>query len=201
MLPVSPQPEPLDFDKNVRVKGLDFLRSTPAPTENQWGNHSYWRNALDDLKKAYKQVCAYCAHWIPHSTGQASVDHFVPKSVDPLLAYEWSNFRYVSARFNSRKGTRQILDPFLIEYDWFFLDLDTFLIKQNPQLDEAISQKVIDTIKTLRLNDDAELVAERQQWCVEYWSGEISFKHLQERFPFIAYEIQRQKWDKTGRQD
>ncbi len=84
MIPVQEQPEPADFVLKVQTPGKDFLHRVPHPTN--WSNHDYWRDALPDLCKAYSSICAYAAHWIPPSTGVASVDHFVPKETHPQLA-------------------------------------------------------------------------------------------------------------------
>ena len=126
MIPVTLQPEPEDFAKTVKESGLKFLLEVPNPTIEQWKGKEYWQHALPSMRKAYQGVCAYCAHWIPHSTGNHSIDHFMPKSHHPELAYTWSNFRYVAARFNSRKGTRSILDPFQLIHNWFILDFTSF---------------------------------------------------------------------------
>lgn len=192
MIPVVSQPQPADFSRLVREPGNQFLAQVPNPTSREWQNHAYWRKVLPHMRKAYGEICAYCAHWIPPSTGNHSVDHFVPKSQNPRLAYEWSNYRYVSARFNSRKGLHVILDPFQLAPDWFVLDFASFLIKPHPAL--SISQKglVNQTISCLKLNIDEDLVLERQNWFECYYRGEISLAHLRRRAPFLAYELQRQ---------
>jgi len=187
------QAEPERFDARVRVPGNAFLTGVPQPTTAQWSKHAYWQKALPDMRNAYGAICAYCATWIPHSTGTHSVDHFIPKSQDTRLAYEWSNFRYVSARFNSRKGTRVILDPFELLPDWFVIDFKTFFIKPNADLSLSQRESVSQTVKVLHLNDDDDLVDEREGWFTEYRDGHISFSHLRKRAPFIAYEIERQK--------
>lgn len=84
----------------------------------------------------------------------------MPKSVAPELAYEC--FRYVSSRFNSRKGTRLILDPFELEGDWFVLGFPSLLIKPNPNLLPDQKKAVLNTITILKLNTDETLVQERQ---------------------------------------
>ncbi len=192
MIPVDPQPEPTDFTRRVRKPGRKFLAGVSQPKSKDWKNKDYWQKVLPDMRVAYKGICAYCARWIPHSTGRHSIDHFIPKSVEPSLAYEWSNFRYVSARFNSRKGTRSIIDPFQLNEGWFTLDFSTFLIKPNPTLTTDQQKSIQDTIEVLQLNRDEDLVTERQTWVEEFWAGEISFEHLEKKTPFIAYELERQ---------
>lgn len=109
------------------------------------------------------------------------------------LAYEWSNYRYVSARFNSRKGTASILDPFTLAPEWFVLCFNSFLIKPHANLLANQALQVKQTIERLRLNSDDDLVAERAIWVNEYRNKAITFAHLQKRAPFIAYELVRQK--------
>ncbi|MDM8526991.1 hypothetical protein QUF58_02160 [Anaerolineales bacterium HSG24] len=192
MISVQPQPEPEEFNKRVRTPGNRFLTETPAPTSNQWKGKDYWRRVLPEMRRGYKGICAYSAHWIPHSTGNHSVDHFVPKVQAPQLAYEWSNFRYVATRFNSRKGTRSILDPFTLAPNWFILDFTSLYIKPNPDLLPEQKQAVADTIACLKLNEDDDLVAEREAWVYEYRIGEMSFSYVRKRAPFIAHELERQ---------
>jgi 5-methylcytosine-specific restriction endonuclease McrA len=192
MIPVQQQPEPEDFSERVRRPGKAFLRRVPHPTNKQWRGREYWRRALPDMRIAYKCVCAYCAHWISSATEGHTIDHFVPKAGHPGLAYEWSNFRYVALKFNARKGTRSILDPFRLEPNWFILDFDSFLVKPNPDLRSDQRTAVQRTIDILKLNDDEDCV-ELRQYCVEWLlNGEISFAHLQRTAPFIAYELERQ---------
>lgn len=192
MIPVSIQPEPIDFTEQVRIPGKKFLANVPKPNSQQWRGKEYWQRALPDMRKAYNSICAYSAFWIPHSTGNHSIDHFIPKSIQPHLAYEWPNYRYVSARFNSRKGTHTIVDPFKLQPGWFILDFHSFLIKPNPALATVQKHKLWETIKHLKLNDDEDLVIERQTWYLNYLNKEISFEHLKKKAPFIALEVERQ---------
>lgn len=201
MIPVTPQPEPQDFDENVREPGIKFLQQVPKPTSEQWKRHAYWQNILPEMRTVYKKTCAYCAQWIPHGTGNHSVDHFLPKDEDKYshLAYEWANFRYASARFNSRKHKGTILDPFKIKYGWFILDFPSCMIRPNPKCRADNRKKIQDTIDALHLNDDEDLVNERCDWFNALRNGEIRFSRFKELFPFIAYELERQGLvDQTG---
>lgn len=192
MIPIQPQAEPKEFAKQVKEPGAKFLTELPHPTSKQWRGKEYWQRVLPEMRVAYKSICAYCAQWIPHSTGSHSIDHFIPKSIAPDLAYQWSNFRYVSSRFNSRKGTRTILDPFILEKEWFVLEFHSMLIKANPKLLPREQEAIFNTIAILKLNTDEILVQERQSWLEYFSNGEISFAHLNRKAPFIAYELKRQ---------
>ena len=192
MIPVEPQPEPGSFETTVRRPGKAFLNEVPHPNTNQWEGKSFWRKALPDMKDAYGGICSYCAFWIPYSTGNGSIDHFIPRKTHPELAYEWSNFRFVSARFNSRKGTGTIVDPFTLSHEWFVLDFSTFFIWPNSMLQDEQRKQITETIDRLKLNTDDDLVDERFQWYIDYLTGKISFEHVRKKAPFLAYEIERQ---------
>jgi hypothetical protein len=192
VIPVSSKPEPIDFPERVRTPGQEFLRYIPTPTTQQWYRKEFWRRVLPDMRSAYGQVCAYCAQWIPYGTGNHSIDHFVPRALQPGLAYEWSNYRYVSSRFNSRKGVFAIADPFTLAQDAFVLDFYSFLIKVNPNLPLEQKSIALETIDILKLNTDNDLVVERQTWIDDYLTGQITYQHLQKMAPFIAYELNRQ---------
>ena len=109
MIPVA---EPHDFNRRVRIPGEVFLRKTPHPNNEQWRLNSYWRHAIRHLFNAYNGTCAYCASWTFHASPanrpeDGTVDHFVPKSYSPHLAYEWNNYRLCRRRLNERKGNFQ----------------------------------------------------------------------------------------------
>ena len=192
MIPVEASPEPTSFQEKVRLPGGRFLAEVPNPTTSQWKSRAYWQRMLPDMRKAYKGICSYSSLWIPHSTGNHSVDHFIPKSQEPYLAYEWNNYRYASARFNSRKGLHPIADPFQLFPDSFVLNFKSFFILPNPILESFQKQQLLDTIEYLKLNDDDDLVNERQDWYLSYQDGHISFEHLSKKALFIAYELTRQ---------
>ncbi|MCI0578057.1 MAG: hypothetical protein L0332_19295 [Chloroflexi bacterium] len=192
MIPVSQQPEPEDFEQSVRVKGNLFLREVPHPTSKQWEKKAYWQDALPAMRSAYNRICAYSAHWISNATGSHTIDHFVPKTADPSLAYEWSNFRYVASRFNSRKRTRTIIDPFFLTNNWFVLEFPALMVKPGPDLEPHQRQQVNDTIEILNLNDEI-CIEERNTWLKPFCTGKISFDFLREMAPFVAYELVRQE--------
>ena len=193
MIPVLSFPPPLDFDNRVRSKGLLFLTQTPNPNTKQFTKHCYWQEILPEMRENYRSICNYSATWIPHSTGQHSIDHFKDKHTYPEEAYNWDNFRYVSGRFNIRKGTKIILDPFLLPKETFFIDFRNFHIIINPDLqDQNTIDLARDTIKFLKFNSDPLLIEERSSYFFDYKEQFISFDYLERVSPFIAYEINRQ---------
>lgn len=190
MIPVTPQPEPADFDATVRRPGQAFLRQVPRPTADQFRKKNYWKEALPDLRTAYRSICAYSSCWIPSS---CTVDHFNPKTTHPQLAYEWSNYRLADAKINNNKGnSSQVLDPFLIQQGWFTLDVATLWVKPEPTLRPAVFRAVETTISVLRLNDD-DWVQMRFEIFRQYRDGDCTIGFLQRCYPFMASEVTRQQ--------
>jgi len=192
VIPVRQQPEPAGFDTKVRQPGRAFLHRHPQPAKRQWQGAEYWKDALIDLYRAYGGICAYCAEWIPPSTGEASVDHFVPKSIQPRLAYEWGNYRLAAKRYNNLKQDHtDVLDPFTLQIDWFVLDVPSLQVKPNDCLGSLDADLVWQTIRRLRLNDERAITS-RQRWIRDYCNGYFNFDYLRRNAPFIAYELERQ---------
>ena len=190
MIPVTPAPEPPEFDAAVRQPGLRFLAKMPAPSS--WRNRDYWTAAIPALRLAYNSTCCYSAEWIPSVTGNSSVDHFKPRAARPDLAYEWSNFRLAAARLNARKGAVQgILDPFQIGEQWFALDFPALLVKRGDALPPQFEAAFDLTVRTLRLNDEIS-VDSRMRWLRGYCERRYTFDYLLDSAPFIARELQRQ---------
>ncbi len=193
MIPVKAQPEPANFSKKVREKGAAFLKKVPHPKNKDWVKKEYWRESLDDLCETYGRICAYSAQWIPRTEGSPTVDHFIPKSVKPEWAYEWHNFRLACLKLNARKGDFQdVIDPFELQPDCFILDFPSLLIKPNPNIRSPLKEKVVTTIKRLKLNEDDNCVKGRQDWLMPYCRKEYPFDYLKRKAPFIAYELERQ---------
>ncbi len=193
MIHVEPQPEPEIFAAEVRKRGLLFLSKNPKPSARTWKGHDYWRAILPDIHRAYREVCAYCCHWIPFDTGGRTIEHFLPKSKYPERAYDWSNYRLVCQLLNGRKGEKEdVLDPFMVEDGWFALDFDSLQVEPSAALCLPLRSRVRATIEQLRLNDQGTCRQMRETWFDEYCEGHISFGFLQRRAPFIAKELERQ---------
>lgn len=190
MIQVDPQPEYPEFDAEVRTPGLRFLVREPHPSSRDFNRHRYWTKAHTHLHRSYSGLCAYTSLYLEDS---GSVDHFLPKTQYPHLAYEWDNYRLARQKVNFAKGSsEQVLDPFTIQNGWFVMDCPSCLITPDPGLDSATKTRVEITIAVLKLNADDGLVQERCNWLVSLANGEFSLDFLRRRYPFLAYEITRQ---------
>lgn len=200
MIRVPTYPEPANFDARVRTPGRAFLATTPKPTHSQWRNNEFWALSHDQLYDVYGGICLYCASWTARKdsvrlTGNTSIDHFLPKSRCPDLAYEWSNFRLCRSQLNQRKDDAlDVVDPLAINSDWFQLDFFTFRIQPNPAASRIVRARIESTINRLGLNDAGyvkERVAVMKQYCIHG----IPFSKIEGKYPFIAREIRRTDFD------
>ena len=189
VIPVNQRCEPPEFNLKVRQKGNLFLSQYGIPSKSS-RFRSYWKDIASDLHRLYDGICAYtCTYLLP----PASIDHFLPKSKYPYLAYEWSNYRLTSDRTNQRKGEKEgILDPFIVQRGWFTMDFPSCLVQTSTNIPEAYTQQAEDTIEILKLNDDDTLVQDRCDIIMEYVDGSVSLQFLHKRYPFVAIEIVRQ---------
>ena len=166
MIPVSPMPEPANFDEMVRSPGRKYLsrhgirkQGDTAGRRIPWSadKADYWRRCSAELIQEYRSICCYVAMKINRDPGEqdrhTSVEHFVPKSKDPWLAYEWANYRLASCKANRDRGDRDVLDPFAVEADDFLLMLATGEIYPNPAISESRKKVVTETIENLKLNN------------------------------------------------
>lgn len=185
MIRVVPQPEPDQFDAQVRQPGRAAVAAGTKPLPD------LWRRCLPELWKRYHGVCAYACFYIPRVTGGDSVEHFAPKSAHPELAYEWSNYRLVCSLMNSRKREfEDVLDPFEVADGWFELEFVTFHVKPTEGLHAELQTRVVDTIGRLSLNDD-ECRDARAEHYEDYQCG-VPYHFLCKVSPFVAREIARQ---------
>lgn len=214
MIPVRRAEEPPSFNAAVRQPGLDAIAELvgDAPSRRRPGRRrdrvaasreqipasklpDLWCDALPDLRERYQNLCAYLALYLHPATGSATVDHFVPKSKDWRLVYEWSNYRLCSSIINAKKREREIrLDPFEIAPGLFALELVELQVVPGPAADGDMVKIVTDTIRDLGLNQ-RECLKARQAYVDEYRAGPphgIALERLERHAPFIAQELRRQ---------
>lgn len=197
------QPEPDGFDKNIRQKGNAWLNqqawfdSACAPHARQktpkniaW--KALWTMSLDDLHRSYKGVCAYLGVYIPPFLGAKEVDHFLPKSQYPQLAFEWSNYRLAARSINQLKGSKTgILDPAAIPAQAFYINFADGGIYPSPSLDPQTKGKAEKTIQLLRLND-SKFMEMRLAYFDNYRKENWAPQYMERQAPFIWEEMARQ---------
>lgn len=188
MIPVSPEPEPAVFDEKVRQPGKEYLRTRP---DEKTDFQPYWQRIEKELWEAYSGVCAYFSIYFELVSGASSVDHFIPKSQVKELVYEWSNYRLACLGANRKKQTRQVIDPFEVEPDSFFInfiDGEISVSKEKRAEYRSLCEK---TIIALGLNDP-ELKSMRVKHFENYIQKKVSLQYLKTHSPFVYSEIIRQ---------
>ena len=192
MIRVRRRAAPARFAATVRQPGVRFLATNQKPTTEEFQQHAYWRKATMDLYKAYEGICAYTCHKIAYDTGWNTVEHFVPKSVDAKLAYEWDNFRLVCGRMNCRKKNHQdVVDPFQLDNGVFVLDFPSLQVRPCNGASDKPQTLAWHSINRLKLNDETCIEA-RRAYVEPYCRNEITLQYLQTQAPFIYREIVRQ---------
>lgn len=213
MIPVALAREPHDFDANVRQPGLSAIdelvglppriprrgrrRKKVADTKATIPADAFpplWRQALDSMMEAYEHRCAYLAMFIEH-TGNPTVDHVIPKSMDWSRVYEWSNYRLCTAIVNSKKGELAgLVDPMHAKAGWFELDLVSYRVVRGTSAPKAQHKKIDATLPLLNLRD---CCLQRKRYIDDYQLGPgqkgIDLSYLEHRAPFVASELRRQR--------
>lgn len=199
MRPVRRRSAPKYFANEIRKKGLVHARALKrrypkgGVPEREYKGKAYWRRCLDDLEVAFGGVCAYACIRIHPVTGARTVDHFIPKSRDPLRAYSWSNYRYASLRMNTRKGEHDVCDPFRVQRRWFRMNLVTGTLTPAPSLPKATRDLIHATIKHLGLNRDVKDA--RLEYLNRFLSrkSKTAWEELERECPLVAEEYARQR--------
>ena len=188
MIPVTRQPEPVNFNLDVRIPGEAFLRFNRKPKSKDFRGHSYWQRVLPQMITIYSARCAYSAMPV---LGDASIDHFMPKVEYPTSAYSWANYRLCSSKLNGKKGNDlTVLDPFTIQPGWFELDLASLFVRGSPQAPPIVRPRIQRTIEKLDLNSTALVTVRFNIYSAYLRNNDLTF--VKEFYPFIANEIVRQ---------
>jgi uncharacterized protein (TIGR02646 family) len=198
VIPVVFQSAPSDFDVKVRKKGEAWLLArgidTTKPLPPKTKLPAYWTSCIPDLRLAYRNVCAYMCIYIEEITGDATVEHFKPKSLYPKQIYEWDNYLLVCGTMNGRKSNfEDVLNPFLLAPNTFYLNLVDGRIFPSPSLTTLEQQAAQQTIDRLKL-DNADARKLRLRYWKKFTTGKIAESELQELSPFAWLEAKRQGW-------
>ncbi|HAS6390654.1 TPA: hypothetical protein I7251_16625 [Vibrio vulnificus] len=199
MIPVFLQPEPANFDTDVRQPGQSWLANNhialnqAPPKASDLPN--YWTHSNKALWDAYGGICAYLAIYFEWSTGASSTEHFIAKSSHAGQAYEWNNYRLVCLGPNRNKNKfDDVLDPIGMATNTFFINFSSGEISVNSALSTQEYKDAKSTIKRLKL-DSEENKAMRAEHFTNYLNGDCSLGFLERKSPFVHAEILRQGLD------
>jgi hypothetical protein len=182
--------EPRSFAR-VRQRGASWLSRNPTGDLP-----SYWREALPDLQTAFSNRCGYAAMHDLNGT----VDHFVSRSRDRSLAYEWSNLRYAAHWLNASKGDRDgIIDPFEVQDGWFEVILPSLQLVISDSAPANVRQLLETTLERLPIGHDERIIRQRRAWLKEYEEGNVTLEGLRRFAPLLAAAVERDEASKRSK--
>lgn len=190
MIRVDKQDEPAYFDEKVRRPGREWL-SNP----NNLAKHrpsDFWRECSADLEKMFHSRCGYLASVLT----SGNVDHFVSwkrckDRNEHHLTYEWTNLRWIHPQLNSLKRENDLLDPFIVEDEWFDVDLFSYrLIVHTDKIPVVLQEIVERTIQLLQLDTGTRAENLRAE-AVDCYREGMSLDGVKRRSPMIARALEK----------
>jgi hypothetical protein len=154
---------------------------------------SHWLAVHEDVAEAFGNLCAYTCMWLS-STGE--VDHFVPVDEDRSKAYEWSNYRYAAGWFNSSKKalrSAQVLDPFIVEDDWFEILLPSLELRRTERCPENVREKADLMLDRLHLRNGSKVMRWRRDLYDLHKQNKVPPELLEQLAPLLARAIRKQE--------
>jgi hypothetical protein len=139
------------------------------------------------MHRLYEGRCAWLAMYVHPGTGSPTVDHFIPKSVDWSKVYEWSNYRLAALRLNGSKSDRGVVDPFVVQDDWFELEFVSFQVKPGPGAPQTREMEA-----TCDILNQSAFCREREEYFLQYRNEGTPLETLKKQAPFLFRELQRQ---------
>lgn len=182
----DPIAEPPMFDEQVRQPGIAWMQQHPEAKRP----YNFWTPFKSYLAKGFGNLCGYAAMYEPVGT----IDHYLSCKNHPELAYEWSNYRFVSNWINSSKQDidDHVLDPFQVEDGWFEILLPSLQLVMTDAIPSEERERAAFTLDRLHLRDSETVIRQRQSWYELYVQGTLSLEGLDVVAPLIARAIRKQ---------
>lgn len=123
-----------------------------------------------------------------------TVDHYLSCDNHRHLAYEWSNYRFVSSTLNSSKRTKddKVLDPYQVADGWFEILLPSLQMRTTDAVPPELREKAEFTLTELHLRDGERVIRWRQSWYEMYLRGELTLAGLRSVAPLIADAVDKE---------
>lgn len=191
MIPVHKVRKPKGFDKKVKEPGNKWLEANPDAQRPR----DLWSPYLKHLESGFGGLCGYAAMLDP--TG-GTVDHYLSFKNHPLLAYEWTNYRFASGIMNQSKmnADDSVLDPFAVGAGWFEIILPSLQMRCTDLVPHEMKKKADYTLKRLKLVNGERVLRWRQQWYCLFEEGAITLDGLRRVAPLIADAVVREQGGK-----
>lgn len=184
MIPVSPVPEPSDFDARGRRPGNTWLAENPGAERPR----DFWSSFRGILAEGFAHRCGYTAMHQPAGT----IDHLRSYKTHPELSYEWKNLRFASQWINSAKKTDDVLDPYEVGDGWFEVLLPSMQLVATDKVPPEYREIVARTLRRLPLSHDERVLKQRRGWYGMYRQKKLSLEGLRDVAPLVAAAVEKQ---------
>lgn len=193
MIPVAKVARPSGY-ASIKTGGDNWLRANPTAKRPK----DLWSPFLPELAEGFAHLCGYAAMLDP--TG-GTVDHYLSWKNRPDLAYEWSNFRFVSYILNSSKKTADatVLDPYLVKSGWFEIILPSLQMRLTSKVPAAFKAIAEFTLKRLKLGDGEKIIRWRRHYYARYEAGQLELDGLRVFAPLVADAAERAEIAKASK--
>lgn len=187
MIRIEQSDPPDRFEEECRRPGAAWL------TANLDGDppSRFWRPFVMDLCRCFENRCGYSAMWDLNGT----VDHYLSRENHRQLAFEWSNFRYVSGWLNSSKQAidQQVLDPFQVRDEWFEILLPSLVMRLTPCVPPSIRPAAEFTLRRLHLADGDRIYEQRRIYYDYFRTENKPVEWLEPFAPILATAVRRER--------
>lgn len=189
MIPVKPIAQPNDFEREVGKPGDNWLAKNPNFKRRP---PAYWKKCEEALCLGFGKRCGYAA--MADFTG-GTVDHYFSWNNFPYLAYDWENYRFVSATFNSSKKDLDdaVLDPFEVGDGWFEILLPSLQMVVTDLVPDKMRTKAKFTLERLKLDNGKRVIGWRSAWYQMYCQKKITLDGLRDVAPLLAVAVEKQE--------
>lgn len=185
MIRCAKVPEPDGFDADVRRPGQAWLAEHPTASRPR----RLWHPYLPHLAEGFSHRCGYTAMHIEDGT----VDHYRSYANHPDLTYEWSNYRFASARINAVKQNAddRVLDPFEVGDDWFEILLPSLQMVTTENIPVEARTRAAFTLRRLGLRDGEPVMRRRASWRDAFLRGDHSLAGLRRYAPLLGRAVDK----------
>jgi hypothetical protein len=187
VIPVARVPRPKGYTA-VKRRGDAWLRAN----EHARRPKDLWSPFLPHLAEGFAHRCGYAAMLDP--TG-GTVDHYLSWKRRPDLAYEWTNFRFVSHILNASKRNADdtVLDPHLVKRGWFEILLPSLQLRVTDEVPAKYRALAEQTLVRLKLRDGEKIIRWRRHYYAAYEAGRLDLEGLRVFAPLVADAIERER--------
>jgi uncharacterized protein (TIGR02646 family) len=132
-----------------------------------WHGKKNWVDLSVRLSQMTQHHCSFCDVFEVGPDVASTIEHFRPKSLFPLLAYQWENL-FICCHNCQSKGNKfddALLKPDIKDYEFdYYFDIDWISGKLIPNIDisDEEQHRALVTIKLYKLNDNQKPKARRR---------------------------------------